>query len=219
MAESSAASHGPTFWPVSDDVRDTFTAAADFFVEVVARVPSDRWDAPGLGVWSVRDLTGHTSRALSTVCEYLHAPPPPAEQLSDAVEYFSAFSGGPDLSEAIAERGRHAGAALGGDPAGAVAEEVRRAMSSLAGHPDDRLVATRGGGMRLGAYLLTRTFELMVHTLDLAAAAGIPAEPPPAALRATLHVAADLAVRRGQGARVCLALTGRGSWPDGLSVL
>lgn len=204
---------------MSDNVRDTFTAAAEFFVEVVARVPTERWDGPGLGVWSVRDLTGHASRALSTVREYLDAPGPPAQQLADAVEYFSAFSGGPDLSEAIAERGRQAGAALGEDPAAAVAEEVRRAASSLAGHPDDRLVATRGGGMRLDAYLPTRTFELVVHTLDLAAATGVEAVPPTEALRATLHLAADLAVRRGQGARVCLALTGRGSWPEGLSVL
>jgi uncharacterized protein (TIGR03083 family) len=203
--------------PVS--TRETFIAAANFFVEVAAEVPRDGWDGPGLGVWSVRDLTGHTSRALSTVCEYLEAPPPAEEQLGDAVEYFASFAGGPDASEAIAERGRQAGAALGDDPAGAVGREARRAASVLAAHPDDRLVATRGGGMRLAAYLPTRTFELVVHTLDLATATGIPAEPPADALRVTLHLAADLALRRGRGAEVCLALTGRRPWPEGLSVL
>jgi hypothetical protein len=46
------------------DRRRTFLAAAASFVELVERVPDGRWDAPGLGVWNLRELTGHTVGAL-----------------------------------------------------------------------------------------------------------------------------------------------------------
>jgi uncharacterized protein (TIGR03083 family) len=200
--------------------RKVFLGAAAFFVDLVARVPGDRWDAPGLGVWSVRELTGHAGRALSTITEYLAAPPAPSDAIPDAVAYYESFAtAGPELAAAVAERGREAGAALGENPAAAIAGQVRTAVAALDANPDDRLVTTRGGGMRLGAYLPTRTFELVVHGLDLATAAGVDAVPPEDALRAALHLAADLAVGRGLGGELCLAVTGRREWPRGLSVI
>ncbi len=63
--------------------------------------------------------------------------------------------------------------------------------------------------MPLSAYLPTRTFELVVHTLDLAAAIHAPGEPPTEPLAASLELAAGLALHSGRGVEVLLALTGR----------
>ena len=48
------------------NVRETFAEAARTLVELVQRLPPDRWDKPGLGEWNLRALVGHTSRALVT---------------------------------------------------------------------------------------------------------------------------------------------------------
>ena len=46
-----------------------FVDAAVWFADVAAGV-GERWEQPALGEWSVRDLVGHTSRALLTVEAY-----------------------------------------------------------------------------------------------------------------------------------------------------
>jgi hypothetical protein len=87
--------------------------------------------------------------------------------------------------------------------------------------PDDALVTSPlGTTSTLIGYLPTRTFELAVHTLDLAGAVGV-AVPTTLAgpLRASLHLAADLADVRGYAPQVLLALTGRRPLPQGFSVL
>jgi hypothetical protein len=56
-----------------DNSRAAFADAAGWFVRTAALV-GDRWDRPGLGVWDVRSLVGHTSRALVTVETYLARP-------------------------------------------------------------------------------------------------------------------------------------------------
>ena len=50
--------------------REAFEQAVPFFVETVAQVRSDQWEELALGVWNVRDLVGHTSRAMLTVEQY-----------------------------------------------------------------------------------------------------------------------------------------------------
>jgi len=81
------------------------------------------------------------------------------------------------------------------------------------------LVTTIAGGMRLGDYLPTRTFELAVHTADLATALGVPPEVPATAAAQALHVVADLAVADGLAGPLLLAATGRPGLPAGFSVL
>ena len=65
--------------------------------------------------------------------------------------------------------------------------------------------------MRLENYLSTRTFELVVHSLDIAAA--VPDVEPPEfsdqLLSEVVRVAATAAVLRGGGVELVLALTGR----------
>lgn len=82
-----------------------------------------------------------------------------------------------------------------------------------------QLVTTIVGGMRLGDYLPTRTFELAVHTADLATALGVPPDVPPTVARQALHVVADLAVADRLAGPLLLAATGRLGLPSGFSVL
>lgn len=198
------------------DSRQAFAEAATWFVATAAQV-GDRWAEPGLGEWDVRALVGHTSRSLLTVETYLGVPAQAAE-LGSPAEYYRAaraIAAGP----AVAQRGRDAGEALGADPATAVAEIARRVLPLVDGTAGTELVTTVAGGMRLADYLPTRTFELVVHTLDLAAALGVAAEPPRNAALQTLRIVADLAFADGRAPALLLAATGRTTLPPGFTVL
>ena len=198
--------------------RRTFAEAAGFFVATVERVRPADWERPALGEWSVRDLAGHTSRALITLETYLGRPAQAVDAAS-AVEYFvSARASFGDPVE-VARRGREAGAALGADPAATIRQLAERVVPLVAGADLDLLLATPAGGMRLRDYLATRVFELVIHTLDLAAAIGAAAEPPVAATAVSLEIAAGLALRSGEVGDVLLALTGRRPLRSGFSVL
>lgn len=199
-----------------DDARRAFADAARWFVGTTALV-GDRWAEPGLGEWDVRALVGHTSRSLLTVEAYL-AEPAESVAVDSAAGYFratSAMSAGP----AVAERGRQAGAALGDDPPAAVAEIEARVVPLVSGRTGDELLTTVAGGMRLADYLPTRTFELAVHTADLCAALGLPADVPPSAATQALDLVTELAVTGGRAGPLLLAATGRSGLPSGFSVL
>jgi hypothetical protein len=75
------------------------------------------------------------------------------------------------------------------------------------------------GGMRLVTWLPTRTFELAVHSLDIAAATGVPADLPVTVLADAAALAARIAAATGNGRTILSALTGRGALPDGYSVV
>lgn len=202
-------------------IRTDFSAAAGAFVAAVGAIENDQWTRPGLGVWSVRDLVGHTSRSFVTLREY--ARPGDTSSPIDVdgpVAYYQrvvAMAGAP---EAVADRGRRAGAALGGDPAGAI-----RALSTEAGDlvgawPDDARLGTLAGVMSLAGYLPTRTIELTVHTLDLCRATG---QSVPDGLdgprAACLRLVTELAIAGGRGTEVLLALTGREPLPADFSLM
>ncbi|HEU4335782.1 MAG TPA: maleylpyruvate isomerase N-terminal domain-containing protein [Nocardioides sp.] len=196
--------------------RRGFAEAAGWFVATTALVDG-RWADPGLGEWDVRSLVGHTSRALLTVESYLQRP---AEQvdLASAVAYYratSAIAAGPG----VAERGRDAGEALGTDPARAVATIRDRVLPVVDGCDGTELVTTIAGGMRLSDYLPTRTFELVAHTADLAAALGLESEPPALAAEQVLELVGRLAVAGGRATQLLRAATGREGLPPGFTVL
>jgi uncharacterized protein (TIGR03083 family) len=199
------------------DVRETFGEAARAFVDLVRRLPQDRWDGPGLGEWDLRSLVGHTSRSLVTVETYLRQPVA-TEEVPTPAAYYVAIA---DLDDAaVAERGRQAGQALGENPAEFVDALAQRVIAQVetAGNP---LIHTAAGGMRLENYLSTRTFELVVHGLDIAAA--VPDVEPPEfsdqLLSEVARVAATAAVLRGSGIELMLALTGRATLRPGFSVV
>jgi hypothetical protein len=199
-----------------DDSRRAFTDAAEWFVRTTALV-GDRRKEPGLGEWDVRALVGHTSRSLLTVEAYL-ARPAATSEVASAADYFRvtrAAAAGP----AVAARGRDAGAALGTDPAVAVTEIAARVIPLADAHDATDLVTTIAGGMRLGDYLPTRTFELAVHTADLTRALGLPLDVPATAAAQALQLVADLAVADGLAGPLLLAATGRPGLPAGYSVL
>jgi hypothetical protein len=165
----------------------------------------------------VRDLVGHTSRSLLTVETYL-ARPAGAVEVTSAVGYFRAVRAAA-ADPAVAARGRDAGAALGADPEVAVAEIGARVSRLVETQDGTELMTTIAGGMRLGDYLPTRTFELAVHTADLASALGAPLDVPATAAAQALEMVADLAVAGGLAGPLLLAATGRPGLPAGYSVL
>lgn len=199
-----------------DDSRRAFADAADWFVQTV-RLVGDLWDRPGLGEWDVRALVGHTSRSFLTVETYLDRPAT-AVEVSSPADYFRTSrvaAAGP----AVAARGRDAGTALGPGPAAAVAEIAARVVRLLDTRDGSELLTTIVGGMRLGDYLPTRTFELAVHTADLATAIGAPVDIPATAAAQALQVVSGLALLDGHAGTLLLAATGRTGLPTGFSVL
>ena len=201
------------------DAVATFESAAGFFVELVETIPSTAWNGPGLGEWDLRSLVGHAGRSLSTVTSYLARPaaaidvPSPAAYYQWAVQQIGADPAG------VAERGRQAGIALGEDPAAAVRLLREDAVTTIRDLDTDPIIETIAGGMRVSAYLPTRTFELTVHTLDIAAALERDVTAPAEALADALHLATEVALAKGDGQSVLLALTGRRPLPEDYSVL
>ena len=202
--------------PLPDEVRRAFADAAGWFVRTTALV-GGRWDRPGLGEWDVRALVGHTSRSLLTVEMYLARPAATVEVASPADYFRATRTAAADSS--VAARGRDAGAALGDDPAAAVAEIAVRVIALVDTRDGTELVSTIAGGMQLRDYLPTRTFELTVHTADLARALGAPLDVPATAAAQALHLVADLAAPEGLAGPLLLAATGRSGLPAGFSVL
>ncbi|WP_250003525.1 maleylpyruvate isomerase N-terminal domain-containing protein [Actinoplanes sp. M2I2] len=94
-----------------------------------------------------------------------------------------------------------------------------RATQALAAVADDDVVSTPVGGMRVRDWLPTRTFELVVHGSDVAAAAGVPVAFDPAAVSEATLLAARIAVALGEGPAVLSALTGRTPLPENFSVV
>jgi len=190
-----------------------FVNAASEFATLVDRVPLERLDGPGLGEWTLRELIGHTSRALSTVVDYLERPAPPAPTVHSASEYLEVVLRQRGDDEAIALRGRAAGAALGDDPVVPITALVIAAVDAADAAGPDRLVAVGSDAdpvaMRLGDYLRTRSFELTVHGIDIADAAGLDWAPPPAHVLDALHLAAANASARDRGVEALRYLTGR----------
>lgn len=199
---------------------EAFAEAAAWFPAVAAGARG-RWDDPGLGEWTMRDLVGHTGRALLTVETYLGQQPPPVD-VDGPVAYFRGVLDAGDpaaTARSVAQRGREAGAALGPDPAAAVAKVAVRVVALVRSTAADTALPTPAGGMLLRDYLPTRTFELTVHTCDLAAALGTDDPVPPLAASETLALVGALALERGLAADLLLATTGRRALPPGFSVL
>ena len=206
------------------DIDESYLAAAQVFADLVSQVPDQMWESPGLGVWSLRELVGHTSTAaLSGVLTTLDQPAQTMAIASPEAYYAIGRTLDPSVyaaavAPATASASTHA-KALGVDPASSVRALVRDVAIRLNSADGEQLVQSAAGGMRLSAWLVTRTFELTVHTLDIAAATGIAATSTPMALADAASLAARIAATVGTGETVLRALTGRGTLPRGFSVL
>ena len=199
------------------NVRETFAEAARTFVDLVNHIPQDRWDGPGLGEWNLRALVGHTSRSLVTVETYLGRPVE-TEEVPSPAAYYVAIAG---IDHAgVVGRGVAAGEALGVNPSEFVDDLAKRVLAQLDSTANP-LIHTAAGGMHLENYLPTRTLELVVHSLDIAAAVS-DIEPPEFSdqlLGEVARVAATAAVLLGRGVEMMLALTGRGTLSPGFSIV
>ncbi|MGX6607520.1 maleylpyruvate isomerase family mycothiol-dependent enzyme [Micromonosporaceae bacterium Da 78-11] len=206
------------------DYRRTFRSAAVSFVDLVSRIPADRWDGPGLGDWTLRDLVGHTTgSALRQVPGVLTTPGDAITVRFPEGYWAYARSAPPELyAAAVAastDDARKTGQDLGDDPTDQLREFAGRATQALAAVGDDDIVTTPAGGMRVRDWLQTRTFELVVHGMDIAEAAGIPVEFAPEAVAEATAQAARIAVAVGDGPTVLRALTGRSQLPKSFSVI
>jgi len=198
--------------------RETYLATARAFADQVRRLPLEAYDGPGLGDWDLRALVGHASRSLVTVLTYLDQPADEATVRS-AADYYLAI-GGPDIAVGdVTARGIAAGAAMGEDPVGFVDGLLADVTSKLAAYDDEFVLTTIAGGMRLQAYFPTRTFELVVHGLDIAHATGVSLDLPDHAVAEAVALAGNVAARTGRGPDLLMALTGRQPLPDGFSVV
>jgi uncharacterized protein (TIGR03083 family) len=190
------------------DARQGYAAAARAFVDLVGRLPATAYDGPGLGEWDLRALVGHTARALVTVRTYLDQPADDVT-VESAADYLALATGAANGPAAVLARGRAAGAALGDDPVASVRDLADEVLAKVAGFGDGYVLTTVAGPMRLVDYLPTRTFELVVHGLDIGRATGLdPAYPEPVVVQA-VTLAGEVAVRTGHGPDLLLALTGR----------
>ncbi len=193
----------------------TYLEAAGSFADLVASLPP-ALSGDGLGGWDLRALVGHTSRSLVTVSEYLRRPAPSVD-VETAADYVAGLQDAVGSDPGVDRRGVEAGELLGDDPAGAVRLLLDAVTDDLATADPDQVITTYAGGMRLRDYLPTRSFELVVHCLDIAAAVPIRWTPPPAALAEAIAIATEVAVRRGEGTVLLRLVTGRE--PGGLSIV
>ena len=120
-------------------MRGTFREDAEFFLRAVERIPSDTWESPGLGVWTVRDLVGHTARALFTVETYLDTPADNVE-IARPVDYFARAMESLAEPEEVAEPGHLAGQSLGPNPVSTVRQTVTRVLERLEPSPDNAVL-------------------------------------------------------------------------------
>jgi len=202
----------------SEKIRETYLEAGEFFGGVVDQVDIDGWDGPALGEWCARDLAGHTYRSFTTVLSY-SAKPGDKVELERPVDYFLKASEGLADPKQVAERGRAAGLEIIDDPKLMVRGFAMYVKNKLEELSDDHIMATPVGGIRLIDYLPTRTFELIIHTIDLAKAVSVDDKPPESGMETTLQILGQLALYRGYAPNLILAATGRHGLPEGFSVL
>ncbi|MCS5736000.1 maleylpyruvate isomerase N-terminal domain-containing protein [Herbiconiux daphne] len=197
----------------------TFFHSATAFHDLVTRIPDDAWDSIALGEWSLRSLVGHTTRAILTVESYLLLDDPGYPNVANAEHYYARVYR--DLTDpaAVAARGVEAGIWLGAEPAVAIADALGRAMALVDTSPPERIVSIGGLGIALPEYLRTRVFELVVHSIDISRATGLPHGQSADAVMSTLELAAGIAAARGDGETLLLSLTGRGTLPENYSVV
>ncbi|MFE5094533.1 sterol carrier family protein [Streptomyces sp. NPDC056638] len=152
-----------------------------------------------LGDWTVRELAAHLTMALSHVTRNLELPEPasPKPDLTLLEWPFSTADRAgriADDTEALAAD-RPDLDALYGEVAGRFEELVSDV-------PEDRLLPTRAGAMRLADFLVTRTVELVVHTDDLNEAAGLGIPYDRQALAACTRLLADALAEKAPGGSV-----------------
>ena len=196
-------------------VRAAFEEAARTFLATVRAIEDHQWALPSaVGAWTVRELTAHALRAFTTIELYASAEPAVDRPMADAAEYYKVALGDPAVHAGVAQRARDAGAQLT-DPVGESEATSERVLALCASTDDNDPINTFAGQITFSEYLVTRTVELGVHTLDLQRATGQPEGLHAATSAVVLAVLCELA----DASRLILALTGRRDLSAGYNVL
>lgn len=198
-----------------------FNEAIEGCLAVVSQIDDAKWEEPALGAWDLRSLLGHTGRAMSTVEAYLlRSDVGVLPWLKSPSDYFRVARAGLSDPQAVLDRGRAAGLALGSNPKVAIMDLADRGRAAVFGAEVDAIVTTPVGKMRLDDYLPTRTFELAVHSVDMAAVLDVEI---PQVLQQPVRCSLELAIRLLDGldatVLVLSAITGRRGIEKGFSVL
>lgn len=201
------------------ELRRAYVEAGEAVCSLVATIDPSVWDGPGLGGWSVRDLVGHAGRSFVTVTTYLRSGAGQAPTLDHPLDYALAYRMVAADLAGVEERGREAGRALAEDPAASMRTWFDEARAALDAHDDDAPAATLVGVMRLADYLPCRVLELVVHAGDIARALGVTVVIPDDARGVATTYAAGLAAESEHADQVLLALTGRGTLEEPISVV
>ena len=197
------------------DVMKVFGAAATDVEGTLAGVTD--WDAPGLGEWTIAELTAHLIRAAGLITTYLDVALEDPTPLHDRVSYFDF-----DVRAAapqVADRSKDDAARIGTDAlTRTFGESWRETERQVAGLPAGHPIHTIRGTMAVEEYAATRVLELVVHHMDLCRALGQPLHGDPAALALTesiLRGLLDGPPPEGlTGAEFVLAATGRDPHDD-----
>lgn len=206
------------------DYRRAFRSAAVSFADLIARVPAGGWDGPGLGDWTLRELAGHAAGSgLRQIPAVLASSADEITRAGSEDYWLLARAVPPEVLAAARrasdEDARTNAVALEDDPAGVVGDLVGLATQALGRVEDDHLVETPAGGMRVRDWLPTRTFELVVHGLDIAAAAHIEMHLDPEVYAQAAAQAARAAAMAGDGPALLRALTGRAPLPPTITIV
>ncbi|MGC5345016.1 sterol carrier family protein [Streptomyces sp. DT171] len=169
----------------------------------VAALPPERLAGPTrLGEWSVRELAVHLTMVLDHVSRNLELPAPALPKPDVALlewPFATAGKAGPIAADTVA-----LAAELPESPGldGWFAEVAERFRARVSEAPDDRLLSTRVGAMRLGDFLVTRAVELVVHTDDLNDATGLDIPYDRQALAICTRLLADALAEKAPGGSV-----------------
>jgi Mycothiol maleylpyruvate isomerase N-terminal domain len=197
-------------------VTESFLAVGADFVSAVEALSTNDWSKAGLGEWTVRDLVGHTLRAVTLVRTYRCDQEETAAPTLTASEYFIAALQSIGDPAAVAQRGRDAGAALGDHPFAYVQSEYAATVAAI---NNIHFVQTPVGLMTRNEYLRSRIVELVVHTNDLQRATDQKAAVDDRAEQIAIALLGEVAIARRNGPMLLAALTGRTPLPPGFSVL
>lgn len=205
----------------SSEIRTAFTDASEFLLRAIESVPVSDWEKPGLGVWNVRELAVHASRAWLTTLQYtaetsnllLHRP----------VDYYLAVLNLPgDLHKRVADTTIEQAASVD-EPVPAYASELCAEVSTVVDNTaDDQVITSLAGGIRLIDYLPSRVLEMVTHGIDIHHALGSEPEVPVSAMSVSLELLSQIAAERlpsDQSAALVRALTGRATFGGDINLL
>ncbi|HEY0520593.1 MAG TPA: maleylpyruvate isomerase N-terminal domain-containing protein [Ilumatobacteraceae bacterium] len=195
-------------------MRAAFEDASAMLLATIEDVEPHQWELPGLGVWTVRELTAHVLRAFTTIERYLAAEPSIDRLIVDAGDYYRVALSSSNVHAGVADRGRAAGVELT-DPVGEAEATTQRMLALVASTADEEVVQTSVGQMMFIDYLATRAAEIALHTIDLQRATG----QPPSLPQATSSMVVGLIAGLAEPIALLSALTGRGTLPTDYNVL